>query len=304
MMHAMQQAPTPSSPAASRGWRGKLEVQCAVSGGTESRPRPSAEPRPRRTIVASARHEGPLRIQRAFHPEPDGTCHLYLLHPPAGLVGGDELEIELGLRSRSAALVTTPGATKAYRSAGATSRVTARLNIGPGARLEWLPQETILFDGARVELDTRVHLEAGATFVGWDILCFGRPAANESYTRGRVGQRLEVWREGSPLFCEHLDVHEGGALLDAPWGLAGRCVMATLVVAAPAELSPPSLRKPLALALPSTAWSSVTELEGATVLRWLGESAEQAKSTMANVWQALRPAWSDAPAMKPRIWST
>src|SRR5689334_8281039 len=95
------------APLEAPGCRGRLDVRF--------------EPRAGRTVVASRRHEGPLLVQRAFHPEADGTCHLYLIHPPGGVVGGDELEVSLEVAPGAAALVSTPAATKLYRSSGATA---------------------------------------------------------------------------------------------------------------------------------------------------------------------------------------
>jgi len=147
------------------------------------------EKRGLRTVAAQRRHYGPLAVQRPFYPEGD-VCHLYLLHPPGGVVGGDTLDIRVRAGTGARALVTTPGATKFYRSAGATAAVTQTLQVDAGAVLEWLPQEAILFQGAVARQQTCIELAAGACFAGWDILCLGRPANARDAS-------ISVWKSGA-----------------------------------------------------------------------------------------------------------
>src|SRR5262249_43518141 len=135
-------------------------------------------------VRARFEHEGPLRVQRAFYPEGPDLPHVYLLHPPGGLAPGDRLSIEIGVARWARALVTTPAAGKCYRSDGRVSEQKQTLRVAAGSSLEWLPQENIVFDGSCVRLSTRVELEEGASFVGWDVLCLGRPASGERFTRG------------------------------------------------------------------------------------------------------------------------
>ncbi len=128
------------------------------------------------TRLARRAHRGPLVVQRPFVPEGPGVCHVYLLHPPGGLVGGDELAIDVDVDADAHALVTTPAAGKVYRTNGAPVRQTQRLRVADGGTLEWMPQEAILYDGARATLETRVDLGRNARFFGIDAVCFGLPA--------------------------------------------------------------------------------------------------------------------------------
>src|SRR5262249_10650450 len=110
--------------------------------------------RSQRTVLASRRHRGPLTVQRAFYPEPDGVCHTYVLHPPAGIVGGDALSMSYDLGPGAHALITTPAATRFYFSRAIEAGIRQRACVGDGATLEWLPQETLLFDGAHARFET------------------------------------------------------------------------------------------------------------------------------------------------------
>ncbi|HXH04370.1 MAG TPA: urease accessory protein UreD, partial [Candidatus Competibacteraceae bacterium] len=193
----MAQATTQPLSHPSAGWRGELSLRLAARAG--------------RTVLDESRHRGPLMVQRPFHPEPDGGIHLYVLHPPGGLVGGDELRLAAQLAPGARALLTTPSAGKVYRSSGAVASVEHCLHVTDGAALEWLPQELIVYQGARLRALTRVELASAARFIGWEILCLGRPAAGEGFATGCVRLALELWRDGHPLYREHGHYPGGGA---------------------------------------------------------------------------------------------
>lgn len=187
-----------------------------------------------KTVVARARHTGPLRIQRPFYPEGD-CAHVYLLHPPGGLVVGDELSISLAAQAGAAALLTTPSAGKVYSldslpesTAGCGQTQSVVMEIASGGHLEWLPQETIVFNGANARLHTRLTAAPGASFALWDIVCLGRPACHEAFTSGRVQQDLEIWVGGVPRLIERNRISGGDSLLQRPWGLNGAGSFGTL----------------------------------------------------------------------------
>lgn len=185
------------------------------------------EHRSNRTVLARCRHRGPLRVQRPLYPE--AACHVYMLHPPGGVVGGDSLDIDVVAEAGAQALVTTPAAGKLYRSDRRWATLTQRCRVEDGAALEWFPHENIVFDNAWANVTTEVELAPGASFSGWDITCLGRPAAAEQFTRGACIQRLIVRRQGELLWMEHNRYEGGAARLQAPWGLGGCSVCATLV---------------------------------------------------------------------------
>lgn len=271
------------------GWNAELHLGFAQNNG--------------RTVLSHRRHQGPLQVQRPFYPEPGGVCHVYLLHPPGGMVGGDRLSVDVGVGEGAHALLTTPAAGKFYRNDGVPARLEQRFRVAAGAALEWLPQETIAFDGAHGTLATRVDLAPDGRFMGWEILCLGRLAAGEKYTRGTLAQRFELWREGQPLWLERACHEGGGPALMAGWGLRGRCVTGSFVCVT----EPPGLAGRIRAALSALtgeALFSVTQLDGALVCRYLGDSAEQARHCFTRAWALLRPAVLQRDACAPRIWRT
>jgi urease accessory protein len=269
----------------SRGWQARLGVRFGVHDG--------------RTVVREREHRGPLQVQRAFYPEGPELCHLYLLHPPGGLVAGDRLDVRIDVDPDARALVTTPAATKVYRGDQRPPvSVRQHLNVGAGASLEWFPQETIVFQGGRVELQTRVDLADRAAFLGWELVCLGRPAAGEGFADGGCRQRFELWREGRPLCLERARLDGGGPALQARWGLAGAPVTATLL-ATPVVGPLDAIR-----ALPAEDLTSATLLGDVLVCRYLGPSAERARRHFTRVWELVRPPLLGRPSHSPRIWST
>jgi urease accessory protein len=244
-------------------------------------------------------HRGPLQVQRLLYPEGGAPCHVMLLHPPGGLVAGDSLDVEVAVEAGARVLVTTPAAGKIYRTDGAAGAAQRQLlSVATGASLEWLPQETIAFAGADAELTTRVELEAGATFVGWEILCLGRPAAGEAFAHGRCRQRFELWRDGHPLCLERTSWEGGAAVMEAAWGLRGATVTGTLL-ATGGPFAVDDIRT-----VPSTDLVSATVVDETLVCRYLGGSAERARAYLARVWSLVRPALVGRPPCPPRIWST
>jgi urease accessory protein len=194
-------------------------------------------------------------------------------------------------------LATSPGAAKWYRANGRTSRQDVRLVAGPGAAIEWLPQETILYDDADVRLDHEVDLAPGAVYIGTEVLCFGRRASGERFMRGRVAQRTRIRVAGKPVWWEQGGVTS--ALLASPLGMQGHTVCATLV--AVGKPVPASLQQTLRGLDPGLAVSQVRHV---FVARWLGDDSERARAALTGAWQALRPHLLDRPAVVPRIWNT
>ena len=268
-------------------WRARLDLGFA--------------PRDGRSSLVARRHAGPLRVQRPFYPEGNEICHVYVLHPPGGVVGGDELLIGVAVEEGAHALITTPAAGKFYRSGGAVARQRQTLRVAEAAVLEWLPQENILFEGAQVELLTRVELAEHAAFIGWEITCLGRRGAGEGFQQGELRQRLEVWRAGTPLLVERGRYDAGAAVMTSPWGLAGRAVCGTLVCV---HHDPDLLERMREAIGVREGLFGVTQLEGVIVCRYLGDHADEARQCFEHAWTLLRPAVLQRAACAPRIWAT
>ena len=254
-----------------------------------------------RTVIARRRHSGPLLVQRAFH-EPDGGCQVYLIHPPGGVVAGDQLALELELQAGSQTLITTPAATKLYASSGARAQLSQHFALAEDAILEFLPQETILYDGARAQSTTRVTLAPRSQFVGWEVLSLGRD--EQGFSHGAFVQHWQIERAGRLLWSERSLLEGGSPLLKASWGLGGRRVLATLVGTGAADLALDPLREGAQQLGPADDCFSVTRLGEVLVCRYLGYSSEAAKRFFCMAWAALRQAVSARKAVPPRIWAT
>ena len=260
------------------------------------------ERRGTRTVLASRRHEGPLVVQKPLYPEGGDICHAIIVHPPAGIAGGDELHLAASLGTHACALLTTPGAAKWYRSAGPWATSSLAFEVADGAALEWLPQETLVFDAARASMTTRVALTGSARYIGWEIVCLGRTGSGERFDRGAAVMSIEITRDGQPLFVERTHVDGGGVLLDSPAGLAGSPVFGTLVAAAP-SFDPALMRACRAVDAPRGE-GAVTQLPGLIVARYLGPGGEAARRWFAALWVMLRPSILQRAAVEPRIWRT
>lgn len=265
------------------------------------------EQRGPRTALTHRRHLGPLMVQKPFYPEGE-TCHVYIIHPPAGVVGGDRLEVKVDVAPQAQTLITTPGSGKFYRSAGPTAKLTQSLNVAESAMLEWLPQDTILFAGCEVDMLTCVQLKPGARFIGWEILCLGRPSSGEVFDHGRCRQRFELWRDSlsegkQPLVIDRSLLSGGDDVLSAQWGLQGQPVSATML-ATPAT---PEMRDAARAAVNISGYGagfSATLLDDVLVCRFLGTQGAHARKVFTQAWAAIRPLMIDRPACEPRVWAT
>lgn len=285
--------PTSSSSARanarSAGWAAELELGFDVVAG--------------RSALTRNRHRGPLAVQRAFYPESSDLAHVYLLHPPGGIVAGDQLTVRVAVAPRARALITTPAATKFYRSEGRVAQQTQLFRVSEAASLEWLPQETIVFGSAQVNTKTRVELEPGASFLGWDIVCLGRAASGDHFGSGRLQQAFEIWQAERPLWIERAEFDANQPVRHARWGLAGHRVFGTFVCTGQNAAAVAAARAAVDTD-DSRELFAVSQMRSAIVCRYLGSSTERARAVFAQAWAALRPVVLGRPASPPRIWLT
>lgn len=280
-----------ATPPDSTSWKASLALELAFDRGA--------------TRLLRKGQSGPLAVQRPFFPEGPEVCHVYLLHPPGGLVPGDSLTLQAHVGEGASGLLTVPAATKIYRSDGRTARQDQIFSVATAGTLEWLPQESILFDGARARLATRVELAPGANFIGWDMVCFGRPACNEGFSSGACQQNLEVWRAGRPLLVERARYQ--GEVLSASYGLRGMPVVATFLACGP-TLDQHTIENVLetlrAMQPTGNDLLSATAVGDLIVLRYLGGNTERARLHLESAWRLVRPKLISRPASPPRVWST
>jgi urease accessory protein len=273
---------------AGSGWHGELSL--------------AFERRGNRTVLARRMHRGPLVVQKPLYPEGDAVCQNIVVHPPAGIVGGDRLTLDVTVESGAHAQLTTPGAAKWYRSPGAPARQRLAFAVGAQALLEWLPQESIVFDGAIAELDTRVALRTDAVFLGWEIVCLGRRLAGEEFRHGRLRQEVVVLRDNARQWTERTLIAGGAPLLNAQVGLNREPVFGTFLAAA--TQVPEQLLAACRQVKCEDGESAVTRLPGLLLARYRGASAEAARHYFATLWSRARPALAKREAVTPRIWNT
>ena len=243
-------------------------------------------------MLARRRAQGPLVVQKALYPEGPQVCHAIVVHPPGGIAGGDSLALHVTAEERSKALLTTPGAAKWYRSGGPWAG--QKLSFDVRGALEWLPRETIVYDGALAQLECEVRLGPRARYIGWDILCLGRTGSGERFTKGSIRLDTRVLRDGRPLWLERGEIEGGGALMRSPVGLAGCTVFGTLVATCDASEAAAQCKE----------IAATTLLPGLLVARYLGDSTEEAFAAFGAIWKLLRPQVMGREAVPPRIWST
>ena len=260
------------------------------------------ERRGTRTILVSDRHTGPLLVQKALYPEDGEPCHAIVLHPPAGVAAGDRLALGVDVGPDSRVLLTTPGATKWYRSSGAAAGSRTRLRVADRAVLEYLPREAIVFDGARAEVLLEMDLGMDACLIGWDLWCLGRTASGETFRGGRLQLVTRLSRSGSPLWEERGAFDGGSAVLHSAAGFAGQPVFGTLW-AAGADAARAVVDACRAVPLESAGRGAVTQLPGVLLARYLGPSTEEAFAWFTALWSLLRPVYTGRDAVRPRIWS-
>lgn len=257
------------------------------------------------TRLTGRRHRGPLRVQKALYPEGETVCQTILLHPPSGIAGGDQLHVSADVGANSHAQITPPGAGKWYRSGGPEASQRLDFSIGDNAILEWLPQETIVFDGAKAYMEARVQLAAHSRYLGWEILCLGRSAAGERFDHGNIGLHTRIERAGQPLWLERGRISGNDPMLKSAAGWAGASVCGTLLVTLPHGKTPPTLLDACRAIRPADgADHGVTALPDMLVARYLGHSSEAARHWFVELWTLLRPPLLGRPAIPPRIWKT
>ncbi len=282
------------------GWHARLALHYQRQGAA------AASAAPART-VARFEHEGPLRVLQSLHPEGPGICHNVLVHPPSGLVAGDRLDITVQVDAGAHGLVTTPGATRFYRSEGELAVQDARLTLAEGARLEWLPMEALYYSGCHAENRLQLQLAPRAQVMGWDVTALGLPAAGQPFVAGRLQQHLEL--EGIWLERGRVDASDK-RLMDGPLGLSGHRCLATLFLLAGSDLDREARETALASARAVIDAHPQGHLAGVTsphprvvVLRMLAPVVEPAMQLLKAVRNAWRPALWGLAANPPRTWA-
>lgn len=266
------------------GWQAQLDLVFSRHG--------------HKTVLSHRQQYGPLTVQRAFYPEED-VCHLYILHPPSGIVGGDMLTINSTIKTQAHSLLTTPGATKFYRSQGKTAYQQHNLFVAKQASLEWLPQENIYFPGAIAHVNTQVGLAKEARFIGWETHCFGLPTNGDVFSTGQLTLDFSLTRAKRPIIIERMQVNADRIM--SPTGLRGHAVMSMLVATPTDNDDLESVRESLK---DDDELIAATLIEDCLIIRYLGNSTEKSRQLLFKAWSILRSSVLNRDVCAPRIWAT
>lgn len=276
------------------GWQGQLQLTYRYRQGK----------------TQAIEHQGtaPLKVQRSFYPESPAICHNTILHTAGGIVGGDKLGIDIDLQSSSRAVITTAAAGKIYGSNGTIATQKIVQNIGEYACLEWLPQETIVFDGALFHQHLQVNLAATASWLGWEIIRFGRTARGERFTHGVWKSATEVYRHGMPIWIDR-QLLVGDENIDRANSLAGYPIVGTLAWIGVGSLD--STDRLASKDLVNSARSlfdgdrrkiGVTRLTEGILCRYRGDSTTEVRRWFTAVWHLLRHSFLQSPPIHLRVW--
>ena len=274
------------------GWQAKLRLDYSVEA---------------QRCVARHVHEGPLRVLKALYPEGDRVCHHVLVHPPSGLVGGDELQINLHLQAGAHALITTPGATRFYGSDGLTAQQHVQAHVAEDASLEWLPLEALAYNRCQAHNQAVFHLAHGSRLIAWDVTALGLPHANQPFVQGQFQQHLEI--AGTWLERGLIDAKDQ-RLLHSPLGLNGHTCVSTLVFAQGHAMADTLREQVVAMARElceshPLRWQSGVSSpdERVVVVRVLSAQVENAMALLRSIWLQWRQQCWHLPAVMPRIWA-
>lgn len=268
------------------------------------------EKRGAHTKLVHREQVGPLMVQRPFYPE-TGIAHTYLLHPPGGVVGGDQLNINIRVAPHAHSLLTTPGATKFYRSSGATSSQTQHLTVESDGFLEWLPQENIFFPDSQAQLKTHINLHKESRFIGWEMNCFGRPVLNEVFEQGLITGRTNIKIDDQLLLSESMYIDSIDEIKHAA-GMRHYPMLGNLYIYPASDALEETLRtlidehfhEQAELFGSSRPICGITEIDGLLVVRYLGHQTEPMMACFSTLWQHTRQHWLGKLPEVPRIWAT
>jgi len=271
-------------------WQGSLELVYANDQG--------------KTRLVRDRITSPLKVQRPFYPEGQEVCHTVVLHTAGGIVGGDRLSQTIHLQENAQALITTAAASKIYRSNEQRAKQRIHIHVEAGACLEWLPQETIVFNGAVYQQQMTVELAPGASWLAWEITRFGRTARKERFVQGDWRSHTEIWQQGRPLWIDRQWLPGGEAVLDSPHGLAGQPIVGTLIwIGLPVSSEIVDNARSLWTATQRQGEAGVTQTQAQGLLcRYRGSSTTEVRNWFTEVWQCLRLTYLGRPVSKPRVW--
>lgn len=275
----------------SSSWHGKLDLNYQKQGNT--------------TKLTKFYAQSPFKVQRPFYPEDSSICHSVILHTAGGIVSGDRLSTKINLESQSKALITTSAANKIYRSKEKLAHQQVDINIENDAHLEFLPQETIVFNGAKYQQKIKVNLEKNSTYLNWEIIRFGRTARGEKFIDGDWKSYTEIWQQNKPIWIDNQWQAGNEETFFSPNGLQGKPVVGTLIwVGNSVDAQTINQVRNLWQQKNENADFGATQLMSGLLCRYRGNSTAEVKNWFIKVWQLLRQNYhqNSQANFQPRIW--
>jgi urease accessory protein len=256
-----------------------------------------------KTRLAKVWHQAPLKVQRPFYPEAKQVCHTILIHTAGGMVGGDRLLYRLTLDPQAHAVITSAAASKVYGTQNNLTEQMIEINLAENAYLEWLPQETILFNQAQFKQTLKVNLAPHAGWLGWDIYRFGRTARGERFVEGVWRSQTEVWRAGIPLWIDRQWLPASPQMIDHPHGLNQCPVVGTFAwIGKEVDRAFVQHLRECWTQLGLSGEVGVTRVQQGVVCRYRGQSTAEARQWFTQVWNHVRFYALGQPACPMRIW--
>lgn len=253
-----------------------------------------------RTLLTN-QHLGPLRIQKALYPEGQECCHAIVVHPPGGIAGGDCLRIDLNVAPAAHAVITTPGAAKWYGSAqGQLAQQQIEMNLG--GDLEWLPQESIIFNHATVDSQIQINLAPESRMIGWDGVVLGRTASGEQFKSGIFSQSIQLSLASALEWEERLCLSGSDPAIHSAVGLGGQVALSTVwAVLREGDQWTQEAQNEIRSHCPEMAWSVLSDRLLVGRQSGCGRALQQAR---VHAWKVLRPRVMNRAALPLRIWAT
>lgn len=262
-----------------------------------------------KTILRNKSHYGPLLVQKTLYPENNDVCHAVILHPPAGIAGGDHLNIQIQQAKDTQVVITNPGATKWYKANGLTSSQSITIALEDGAYLDFLPQENIFFDHTNAHTDLKMNLTNTSSMIGWDISQFGRGVAGETWKSSNYHSEIQFYLNDRLMWVENNQITSPGSNNPAQCLLDQKRVMGVMWLSS--QNASQDVLEAISETLPWTDQlrCGATKIElssdyGIILIRGISDEVEAIKNCFIDIWLRHRFTISGIDAKELRLWKT
>lgn len=249
----------------------------------------------KKTYLHTKKNFGPLLVQNIFYPEKE-ICHVYILHPPGGIVGGDYLFIKTYLEKKSKVLITTPSASKFYKSNGKIANIKLKIYLEKDTFLEWLPQNNIFFPNSLVNIENNFFIHSQSKIILWETFCFNN-FRNKKNNKSNITSSIKIWKKKFILLNEKIRLIQGNLSI-----LFNKQIL-SMLIAIPADMNIlKSIRK--FNNINKNIIIGSTLIEDILIIRIIGNDNILIQKTMHSIWKKLRVKIMGVKPCIPRIWFT